>query len=257
MDQALAPVLHAVLERAELVSGETVLDIGCGTGASTIAAAGLIGGGGRVIGLDISRPMLTRAEERARAAGLAHARFILGDAQTERFAEATCDAMISRFGVMFFADPVAAFANMARSLRPGGRLVFAAWAAMPKNPWFSIGVNAAIAQVGKPAPVPPGTAGPMAFQDIGMVSGILADAGLTGIRAEEVPVSLTPAGSPAEAALLIGRFGPALRILRERGGTAADAEAVEAAIAGAIAGFDGPDGVRIPSVINLFQATHP
>ena len=118
LDTSFQPVLDLVLNRAALKAGERVLDIGRGTGASTLAAAALVGARGMVEGLDISAPLLARARERA--IGVAAARFTLADAQTHGFVAGGYDVLISRFGVAFFADSVAAFANMGRAIRPGG-----------------------------------------------------------------------------------------------------------------------------------------
>lgn len=252
LDTSFQPVLDLVLNRAALKAGERVLDIGCGTGASTLAAAALVGATGMVEGLDISTPLLARARERA--IGVAAARFTVADAQTHGFVASGYDALISRFGVMFFANSSAAFANLGRSIRPGGRAVFASWAGLAGNPWFSIGIRAAVGRLGKPAPLLPGAPGPMAFQDIGQVQGWLEAAGWADVVGEEVAVPLTPPGTLTEAAHLIGGFGPAVRILAELRGTQADAASIVEAVADALAEYAGPDGVKVPASINLFSA---
>ena len=254
MDLLLAPVLAQVLGRAALQRGERVLDIGCGTGASTLAAARLVGPQGVVEGFDIAAPLLARAQERAAAEGMVQARFVLADAQVHGFGAGGYDAMISRFGVMFFDDARAAFANMARALRPGGRMVFAAWAALPKNPFFGMALMAVVARLGPVAPMPPGAVGPMAFQDIGMVSDMLGRAGLRQIEAREVALDLTPPGSPVQIAGWLARLGPAARVMAEKGGTAADMAAIEGALAEMLEAMGGPDGVRIPAAVNIFEA---
>ena len=108
--------------------------------------------------------------------------FILADAQTHPFDPESFDAIISRFGLMFFDNPVAAFANMARGLKPDGRLVFAAWAPAAENPWFLIPRDAAIARLGKPAPADPFAPGPLAFQDMERVTKLMEQAGLRNVR---------------------------------------------------------------------------
>ncbi len=253
LDATLAPVLEQVLAQAALQPGERVLDVGCGTGASVLAVSAQVGAQGAVLGLDISDPLLRRGA--VRAAGLEQARFLLADAQTHDFEPVSFDALISRFGVMFFADPAAAFANMARALRPGGRMVFAAWASLPKNPFFTIGVEVATARLGKPAPMPPGQPGPLAFQDQAMVCELLARAGLQAIRTEEVALHLTPPGTSAEVASVLSRVGPTYRIMAELNATPEDAAAIEAGMAERFATMAGPDGVQIPAAVNMFSAT--
>ena len=123
--------------------GERVLDVGCGSGTTTMALARSVGASGTVIGLDISRPLLARAEARTHEAGLHTIRYMLADAQTHGFARDSFDVVASRFGVMFFADPVAAFANLRSGMRAGGRLACACWAAVTRNPWFHLAREAA------------------------------------------------------------------------------------------------------------------
>ena len=137
LDATMAAILDRLLERTDIRPNEKLLDVGCGTGASTLAAAIKTGPAGHVTGLDIAEQLLNRARKRSDDAGLRNTSFILADAQTHPFVPESFDAIISRFGLMFFDDPVAAFANMARGLKPKGRLVFAAWAPAAENPWFS------------------------------------------------------------------------------------------------------------------------
>ena len=118
LDASMAAILDLVIARADPRPGEHVLDIGCGTGASTLRAAAAVGGGGRVLGADISGLLLARARARAREARLENASFEVCDAQVHDFPPAVFDLMLSRFGVMFFGEPVAAFRNIARALRP-------------------------------------------------------------------------------------------------------------------------------------------
>jgi SAM-dependent methyltransferase len=254
LDATLAPVLKLVLDRAALLPGQRVLDLGCGTGASTIRAAGIVGAAGHATGIDISHVMLDRAHIRAASAKATNVAFTLADAQTHPFAPAQYDIMISRFGMMFFNDPAAAFANIARAIRPGGRMVFAAWAAMPKNPWFTIPKDIAIARLGPPAPADPLAPGPFAFEDIARVSALMVRAGLRDVQADEVGIHLTPTGTASDAAAISSSVGPAVRILKERGGTPDDARAIEGVVAASFAAFDGPQGMRIPATINLFAA---
>jgi len=135
MDRALEPFGAAALARARPAAGERVVDVGCGCGATVVALAGAVGPGGHVLGLDIAPPILDRA--RARAADLPQVELVEGDAQTFAFGK-DHDLVFSRFGVMFFPDEEAAFANLARALRPGGRLTFVAWRRFEENPFMTL-----------------------------------------------------------------------------------------------------------------------
>src|SRR5215472_1385185 len=135
MDAALAPVADAAITLAAVQPGERVLDIGCGSGATSIALARLVGPRGQVTGLDVSGPMIELA--RKRSVGMANLDWLLADAAAHEFPPGSTDLLFSRFGVMFFGDPVATFANLRRALRPdGGRLVFTCWRPLNENPWM-------------------------------------------------------------------------------------------------------------------------
>ncbi len=257
LDAVHAPALDLLLERAGLRSGDRVLDIGCGTGASSLAAARAVAPGGAVVGLDVAAQLLARARARAAEKGLGNAAFIEGDAQVQVFPEPRFDAAISRFGVMFFSDPVAAFASIARALRPGARLTFVAWAALGENPYFAVPGAAAVRRLGEGAPAVPGTPGPLAFQDRDRVAGLMGRAGLREISAERVVADLTPRGDVAEVVRLMTSIGPASRLLTELGGSAEDAAAIAADVAGGITRYATPQGVRIPATFNLFCAAAP
>jgi SAM-dependent methyltransferase len=254
LDATMAEILVRLLERTDIRPSEELLDVGCGTGASTLAAAVKAGPKGHVTGLDISEQLLNRARERSDDAELGNTSFILADAQTHPFVPESFDAIISRFGLMFFENPVAAFANMARGLKLQGRLIFAAWGPAAGNPWFTIPRDAAIARLGKPAPGDPFAPGPLAFQDIERVTKLMEQAGLKGARGEMEMVQLTPRVNAEKAAKTAIRIGPAVRIMREFSGTEADAAAIEAAIAEAFSKFETGEGISVPATINFFSA---
>jgi SAM-dependent methyltransferase len=156
-DIVLGPILQATLERAQLRQGERVVDIGCGTGASSIALAGCVGPSGQVLGVDVSAPMLERAAERLPPG--APVKFVRADATTYRFEAAAFDLLFSRFGVMFFAEPARAFANLRTALKPSGRLAFACWRKFDENPWLQVPLRAALEHVPplpRPGPEDPG-----------------------------------------------------------------------------------------------------
>lgn len=255
LDAVMQPALDRLLSEAALQPGERVLDIGCGTGASTMAAARAVGPSGHVAGADISEIMLDLAHERTSQAGLQNVSYAAGDAQTHAFPEAGYDKIISRFGVMFFADAVAAFRNIAGALKPGGRMIFLAWAGPDGNPWFSVPSKAAIEVLGKPAPTDPRAPGPMAFQERDYVTTILENAGWREIAIREVAVDLTPQGTVAEIAEFATRLGPATRIIEEFDGGEADIQEIAANVAQALARYENGDAVRVPAALNLVQAT--
>ena len=136
-DRMLEPFLDMILGKAGIGSGDRVLDVGCGCGATTRAAA-ILARPGQVTGVDLAAAMLARASAAAQAARLSNTSFIEGDAQVHPFQPASFDVIISRFGLMFFDDPVAAFTNLRRAARPGGRLAFACWQPMTANEWLLV-----------------------------------------------------------------------------------------------------------------------
>ncbi|MBW4708871.1 methyltransferase domain-containing protein [Roseobacter sp. YSTF-M11] len=252
LDAFMQPVLSGLLARADLQPGERVLDIGCGTGASSLQAADAVGASGFVLGADISPTMLAQAHKRA--AGIAQLTFALADAAEHPFDTATFDHMISRFGVMFFSDPVAAFSNIASSLKPGARVTFASWGQIPNNPWFTIAAQAAKAQLGAPPAVDPDEPGPFAFRDVDRVLAILTEAGFAAIDADVVALHLTPPGPPSQVSQMATRVGPAARTVAHFEASDEDARAIAARVQDAFRSFETPQGVRIPAEINFFQA---
>jgi SAM-dependent methyltransferase len=254
LDATMAQILVRLLERTDIRPNEKLLDIGCGTGASTLAAAIKTGPTGHVTGLDIAEQLLNRARKRSDDAGLRNTSFIQADAQTYPFIPESFDAVISRFGVMFFDDPVAAFANMAKALRSNGRLVFAAWGPAAGNPWFIIPRDAAIARLGKPTPGDPLAPGPFAFQDVERMTKLMVQAGLRAVRGETEMVQLTPLVNAKNAAQTATSMGPAARIMKEFSGTKADAAAIETAVAEAFAKYETEKGISVPATINFFSA---
>ena len=187
---ALQEHMDAQLERHGLramealapAPGEHILDVGCGSGQTSLALGLATGRSGTVVGLDISRPLLHVARRRAAESGAANVSFVEADAQAYAFAPATFDAVFSRFGVMFFADPPAAFANIRRALKPGGRLAFVCWRTPADNMFMTLPHAAAASRL-PPAPPPtPDAPGPFAFADAARVRHILSSAGFRDIE---------------------------------------------------------------------------
>ena len=255
LDAAMQPATDLLLARAAPRPGEAVLDVGCGAGASTRALAAAVSPGGRAVGVDVSEVLLAAA--RADTGGLT-IEYRLADAQTAAFAGPGFDLVASRFGVMFFADPVAAFRNLAAALRPGGRAVFVTWAELARNPWFVISRDAAAARLGSPPADPPGTPGPFGLADRARGLEILAQAGFTGCRATVEAVDFVVHGGIAAAAGFAVHVGPSARIVRMQEGTPEDVAAIVAAIAEGLDPYLSADGsVRVPSGVNVFEAVRP
>jgi len=251
LDTAMAGLLDVMLDAADIGASDRVVDIGCGTGASTIGAARQAREG-HALGVDISKPLLARAVTRAQEEGAVNASFLLADAQTHRFAEDPFGRLVSRIGMSFFSDSVPAFRNLAAAMQPGGRMAFVCWAGVGQNPWFQIPKQAAEARLGTMPTGDPRAPGPTAFQDIDYVTGLMTDAGLEDIGGKAVEVWLTPPDGARGAAKAATRVGPAARVLKAFGGIETDTEAIEEDVAKEFAQFLQGDQVRVPAVINLF-----
>lgn len=255
-------VLHArltdiILDAAAPQTGERVVDIGCGAGAVAIAAAQRVGRSGHVLGLDISEPLLEVGRDRAAELDTCAPDFALADAQIWAHEGAPFDLCVSRMGLMFFADPVAGFANILTHLRPGGRLVFAAWAAAEHNAWFHVASEEAAARLGPSEPGDPHAPGPTAFADRARVADLLARVGATEIGSREIDTTLTMPGGAAEAAALARHVGPVAAQLRAKEGSDEDAQAILAAVERRFAQWEDARGCHIPARINLFHAIRP
>lgn len=193
LEHHTAPFGEAALRAAAVVSGERVLDVGCGCGASSLALAAAVGPTGRVDGVDLSEVMLARAREQAAAAGLDQLGFRQLDAQTGEFGPDPYDVVFSRFGVMFFADPVAAFTRLRGALRPGvGRCVFACWQPPSQNPWLAL-PNRAVMRLFDLAPPPHDAPGPFSLSDPDRTAAVLTEAGFTGVTSEPYSCEVTVA----------------------------------------------------------------
>lgn len=219
MDRTLTPVTAALLSLAAPQPGEHVLDIGCGAGETTLALAAAVGDDGLAIGIDISEPLLARARQRAEEL-LSEADFRNVDATTFNDEADSFDLIVSRFGVMFFADPTAAFANLYRVAHPGARLCFACWQSPSENLWATLPTQL-LADVLPPDPrYDPNAPGPFAFADPEHVAAILGDAGWQAPVFHAMPFAMVmgegddPVAAAVDFAL---RIGPAARSVREAG----------------------------------------
>jgi SAM-dependent methyltransferase len=212
-DVLLAPVSDILIDRARAKAGERIIDVGCGCGATTIALAQKVGPTGHVFGVDISAPMLARARQVA-PAGLA-VDFVLADATVYPFDPASSDLLVSRFGVMFFAEPALSFANLRKALRPSGRLAFACWREPRDNPWLLAPLQAAYKHVPKLPQLGPEDPGPFSFAAEQRVHRILGESGFSRVAMEPCSLSLDVAvGRGLDAAVESAlEIGPASRAL--------------------------------------------
>tara|TARA_Y100001933_G_scaffold46841_1_gene44678 strand:- start:1057 stop:1887 length:831 start_codon:yes stop_codon:yes gene_type:complete len=247
LDRMLAPITEALLARAAAAAGERIVDVGCGCGETTLALAGA---GARVWGIDISEPMLAHAK--ARAAGNPSVAFSRTDAATQSFTD-DHELVFSRFGVMFFADPGAAFANLRTALAPGGRLCFVCWQSPRDNPWVSIAGAALKPYLPEPAETPdPRDPGPFAFADRDYLRTIVEGAGFTDLAIEPLTPTLQVADDLPGALDFMARVGPMSRAMTELEGDDRDRalEAVRAALAPHLR----DDGLRLGAACWLVSA---
>lgn len=194
-DAMLDGLGQRVLAAAALTEGERVLDVGCGAGQLTLQAAEQVGPTGTVLGVDVSHDLVAVTTARASEAGLAQVAAVEADAQVHAFPTAGFDAVLSRFGVMFFADPVGAFGNLLAATAPGGRLAFVAWQAAPSNEWITVPLMAVLPHVGPPTLPPPGAPGPFAFGDPDRLRSLLTEAGWSQVGIEDVQTTLCVGGA--------------------------------------------------------------
>jgi SAM-dependent methyltransferase len=254
-DRVLRPVSDRLIAAAKPKHGERVIDVGCGCGATTIQFAERVGPAGAVLGLDVSAPMLARARERAPQD--LPITLELADATVHDLASNAADLVVSRFGVMFFADPAKSFANLRKGLKPGGRLVFACWREAKQNPLFILPLR----EAGKHAPPLPETnpedPGPFAFASEARVRQILSEAGFADIDLEPHDLELDIAvgrglDTAVRAAITIG---PTSRMLD--GQSEAVRAAVTADIRKTLAVHARGESVPLGAAIWIVTATNP
>jgi SAM-dependent methyltransferase len=252
-DRMLEPFLEIVLEAVRLEQGEDVLDIGCGSGATTLAAARLVAPG-KAVGLDISEPLLERARDDAVQGGIGNVSFERGDAQVFRFA-LSFDVVISRFGVLFFEDSAAAFANLRTACRPGGRFVFVSWQPMIENEWLVVPGAALAEHVALPEPVPPNAPGMFRLSAPDEVRDLLVGAGWNDVTLTSRHASmLLGGGGSIDETLGFLRSGSLGRTMLK--GVDADTEArAVRSLRQVLEGRAHGDGARFDAAVWLVRAS--
>jgi SAM-dependent methyltransferase len=212
LDAMFQPFEDLLVDAARASSARDVLDIGCGTGGTTLAIARALGTGGRCVGIDVSAPMIARAEQRSKC-DAARAHFVCADAERFPFAPARFDLLVSRFGVMFFTDPARAFAHLRHAARTGATLDAIAWRSADDNPFMTTAERAAAPLLpALPARVP-GAPGQFAFADATRVCRILQDSGWSNVHITPLDVECTLPEPMLPA--YIGRMGPVGLLLHD------------------------------------------
>jgi SAM-dependent methyltransferase len=256
VERRVRAVNDLLLEHSGVRAGETVLEIGCGTGAFTEPLAKAVGEHGAVVGADISTAMLAGATKRLAEAGRANVSLIDADAQTHKFEPGRFDLIASRFGVMFFADPAAAFANLNAAARRGGRLCFACWGTLGENRHWLIPYEVVLRHLGPPEPQPPRAPGPMAFADPDYVRSFLGSAGFADIAVDRTHPEVF-ASAPAEEAEHACLMGPSARLIDEKQPDDATRRTIRRELEDAFAAHLQGGSRTLPSTVLLVTARRP
>jgi ubiquinone/menaquinone biosynthesis C-methylase UbiE len=252
IDRLMSNVTEAALAAAAPKPGEIVLDLGCGTGTTTLRLADAVGPSGHVLGVDISGQQLELARQRVAAAGVTQVQLVLDDAATHDFARESFDLGFTRFGVMFFADPVAAFRNIRSAMKPSGRLLLAVFRSGPENPWATASV-AAIRHLVPPAPaLGPEEPGQFSWSDPARVRRILDGAGFSDVVLTPLDPSFDLGADAVEAAEFATFIGQGARLLH--GQPDGTRQAARAAFEAFFKQHEGPTGVSLPGALWLVSA---
>jgi enediyne biosynthesis protein CalE5 len=254
VDARGAVVTERMLELAAPQPGERVLELACGPGGLGLAAAERVGPGGEVVLSDVVTEMTAIAAARAEAIRLDNVTTLELDLERIDQPDGSYDLVLCREGLMFAPDPARATREVARVLRPGGRVAIAVWGPRERNPWLGVVLDSVSAQLGKPVP-PPGVPGPFSLEDADELAGLLDDAGLTDVAVEEVPVPMRVASFGewwARTSALAGPLAAILSSLPEEAAQALRGRAHEA-----IRPYETAGGLELPGVTLLATASRP
>lgn len=254
IEAVVADLGRRFMARVAVTPGAQVLDIGCGGGVTSRELASRVGPEGRVLAVDVNEAVLVRA--RARGDDLPHLSYLLGDAEKMDLGDAVFDLALSRFGVMFFADPLAAFRNIHRALKPGGTLVFACWQALEENPWFLEAMTTVAAEVPNPLDLPRNDGpGPFSMADLGGLRSLLAKADFRDIKTDSLEGQMN-IGTNLEAALdFAATAGPTRDMFAEA--PAGAAARARAALKALYSRHQGPEGIAMPCKAWVARAVRP
>ena len=250
LDRQLKVLGQAAQAALALAPGERVLDIGCGCGATTLELAHAVGALGQVTGVDISEPMLAVARSRARVDSGAPVTWMQADVQGANLGRGAFDCAYSRFGVMFFADPAAAFANIRRAIRPEGRVAFVCWRGLSENKWMWGPLEAAATVLPPLKRAEPGAPGPFAFADPHRLRVLLEAGGWSGISvaAHDALIGVGGVEETLALALKVGPLGAALRESPEL------APKVTDAVRAFLSAHENPEDIRLPAAVWIVTA---
>ena len=251
-DRMFEPILRMLLEAAHLDPGESVLDVGCGSGATTLAAAIRVRPG-QVLGLDLSDPMLELARSEAERAGIGNVGFERRDVQVLGI-KSSFDVVVSRFGVMFFDDPTVAFASMRAACRPGGRLVFVSWQPLADNEWLLVPAGALAEHLPLPAPPPADSPGMFALSDPDRIRALLGDSGWhdVSVTSRHTSILLAGGGTIDETVRFL-RTGSMGRTMLDGVDPETEARALRS-VHDALERRGGADGVDLDAAVWLVEA---
>ncbi|NKB37569.1 MAG: methyltransferase domain-containing protein [Gammaproteobacteria bacterium] len=251
VETMMVPMSDELLNAIAAKSGEQVLDVGCGGGVTSMKLAQQVGEEGKVIGVDVSEPILSVARDRA--AGIANIEFEHSDATSAKLGKERFDIITSRFGVMFFDDPVIAFSNMHGSLKPEGRLVFMCWRGIEENPWLGATAKAAFDIVGAPAEKPdPKAPGPFSLGDSVHLQNILQTSGFHSVNLTATDKTM-PMGSLDNALGFLMKMGPVAEAIKEA--SVEQKELVTSAVSEVLSSFNSNKGLMVPGATWIVTAS--
>ncbi|MCV3241819.1 class I SAM-dependent methyltransferase [Mesorhizobium sp. ZC-5] len=249
LEREVAPLGERAMDALAPQPGERLIDVGCGCGHATLELARAVGPQGSVLGADISAPMLAVARDHAAAANLPNVRFIEADAQTFDFGGEQFDGIFSRFGVMFFEDAIAAFANLGRALKPRGRLAFVCWRTRDEVEWVTVPLQAAFRTIGTQPPTPSST---FSFAEPDHTRSVLSHAGFSDIAIS--PLDMRTGGGDLDEVMEIFRMGGVGSLVRKHPDKA---EAAFAEIRKTLKDYETPDGVFLGAACWIVTARRP
>jgi SAM-dependent methyltransferase len=251
MDARFTEITKVLLDASHASPGTKLLDIGCGTGPVSALLAAQVGIDGEVTGIDISEPMLGVA--RHHYGNRSNLHFLNADAQVFDFAPASYDLIVSRFGVMFFDDPVSAFKNMFKASADGGRLCFVCWASLAQNAHWRLPFDVVAETLGPPEPKPARAPGPMALADPDFITDLLSSAGFKDITVTPMPVMII-GKNLAEETRIASLLGPSGALMDEKKASEEIRQNLQYEISLVLEQFNRPEGIKLPATINLVTA---